>query len=229
MSERPLPTWKGEGPVAPPPARPDVSVGRLVATLGVIGALAGFLIVVAYGWTQPVIQAHKAAMLQAAIEEVLKAPHRFDTLYAYGGALVAEPPAGVDRRTLEPVYAGYRDNGDRIGFAIRAAEPGYQDVVVLLYGYDPGSGTVLGMKVLESRETPGLGDRILRDSQFIAEFEGARPPLQPVKAGAGGDDPAKVDMITGATISSRTVVRAINRSLERLGPLLDAYRPGGGS
>ncbi len=228
MSERPPPVREGDRRGAPPPERPVVRAWRLVATLGAIGALAGLLIIVVYGWTQPAIRAHKAEMLRIAIEEVLKAPHRYDTLYLYLGQLTAEPPTGVDRRMLEQVYVGYRESGERVGFAVRATEPGFQDLVVLLYGYDPATETLLGMKVLESRETPGLGDKILKDTHFIAEFAGAAPPLLGVKAGAGEDDPQKVDMITGATISSRAVIRAINSSVERLGPLLDAYREEGG-
>jgi electron transport complex protein RnfG len=79
------------------------------------------------------------------------------------------------------------------------------------------------MEVVENKETPGLGDKIVKDASFVAEFEGARAPLVGVKAGAGDGDPGEVDMITGATISSRAVIAIINHRLDRLGPLLRSY------
>ncbi|MFQ5456989.1 MAG: FMN-binding protein, partial [Myxococcota bacterium] len=67
-----------------------------------------------------------------------------------------------------------------------------------------------------------LGDRIVKDADFVAQFAGRVPPLAGVMAGRGKGGPSEVDLITGATISSRTVVRIINGALARLGPGLDA-------
>lgn len=202
------------------PSLPEVQSNRLLATLGTAGALAGLLIVFVFQATAPAIEAHKAEVLRQAIHEVLKAPDSYDTLFVTEGGLVVDPPDGADVRTLEQVYLGFRA-GQPIGFAIAAGKPGFQDVIRLIFGYDPTTGTVLGMKVLESKETPGLGDKIEKDSTFVRQFDGATPPLTGVKRGRAGDDRSKVDMITGATISSRTVIQIIDDALARLGPLLD--------
>lgn len=196
---------------------------RLVTTLAVAGAMAGLLIVVVFEWAQPRIEAHQAAVLAAAIDNVLAAPARYDTLYVVDGALRETPPEGVLERDLERVFLGYDESDVPVGFAVTGAEPGYQDVVRLIFGYDPGSGEVVGMEVLESKETPGLGDRIEKDAGFVAEFDGVQAPLVGVKQSAGQGDPHEVDMITGATISSRTVIAIINHRLEELGSLLDTY------
>ena len=55
--------------------------------------------------------------------------------------------------------------------AVPAAGPGFQDTIALLYGYQPAEQRVVGMEVLESRETPGLGDKIFKDAEFVAEFD----------------------------------------------------------
>jgi electron transport complex protein RnfG len=200
---------------------PDVPAWRLLLTLGMAGALAGLLIVFVHQGTQPRIQAYKALQLRLAVSEVLKAPARWDTLYVYEGALVAAPPAGTTG--LEMVFLGYDEFGDRVGFAIQGAEPGFQDIIELIFGYDADARTVLGMKVLANKETPGLGDKIVKDSAFVAEFEGPEAPLAGVKSGRATGAANEVDMITGATISSRAVIAIINHQLERLGPMLDAY------
>ena len=98
-----------------------------------------------------------------------------------------------------------------IGYAIPGAGPGFQDTIKLLYGYRPESKKVVGMEVLESRETPGLGDKIYKDLAFVGAF--ADLPIEPiievVKKGRKVSD-NQVDAITGATISSRAVVKIIN-------------------
>jgi electron transport complex protein RnfG len=201
----------------------DVPSWRLLATLGIAGAAAGLLVVLVQGWAEPRIESHRAAVLQAAIMNVLGEPARYDTLYVTEAGLTSRPAAGTDTGTADRVYLGYDAAGRPVGYAITAAEPGFQDVIRLIFGYEPGSGEVLGMQVLENKETPGLGDKIEKDASFVAEFDGARAPLAGVKAGAGVGEPGEVDMITGATISSRAVIGIINHRLERLDPILRTY------
>lgn len=211
-------------PPAAEHAPPRVPAARLLTTLGTGGALAGALLVFAYQATQPTILANKRKELAQAIEEVLRAPQRYDTLYVYRNALYRELPPGVDARDLERVYLGYAANGRRIGFAVESGAAGFQDRIGLIFGYNPATGRLLGMKVLQSTETPGLGDKIYKDTAFVGQFTRVAVPLHGVKRGAGRGDSAEVDMITGATISSRAVIRAINDALARLRPLLDGYR-----
>jgi len=208
---------------APLQPKPDVPAWRLLLTLGLAGALAGFLLVFVYQLTLPIIERNKAERLAAAIEEVLKAPDHYDTLYVSDGALTKQLPPGADRARLDAVYLGYHADGTRIGYAIASQEPGFQDQVRLIFGYDDATNTLLGMKVLESKETPGLGDKIEKSEAFVSQFDGVEAPLKGVKAREGTGDPHEVDMITGATISSRTVIRIINDALERMGPMLKAF------
>jgi electron transport complex protein RnfG len=197
--------------------RPQVSAARLIATLGGAGALAGLALVFVYQATQPRIQAHKAKMLRLAIHEVLHDPARYETLYLVDGKLTPDG-SGPDR-----VYLGYDEADQPVGFAIAAGEPGFQDVVRLIFGYDPVAKRVLGMRVLESKETPGLGDKIEKDEAFVDQFEGRAAPLQGVKSGEGRGGDAEIDMITGATISSRAVIRIINNAIGKWQPHLEAY------
>ena len=210
----------GHAPTATPGAAPDVAASRLVATLGLAGALAGLLIVLSWQLTQPTITRNTAARLRAAVEEVLAGPERFDTLYVVAGALTGTPPADG---TGEQVYVGYAGDGRVVGFAIAAAQPGFADVVRLIFGYDHARHQLLGIKVLENKETPGLGDKIEKDTAFVGQFTAAATPLRGVKVGRATGDPHEIDMITGATISSRVVIRIVNDALERFDPLIGAW------
>jgi Na+-translocating ferredoxin:NAD+ oxidoreductase subunit G len=199
-----------------------VQSSRLIATLGVAGALAGLLIVSVHQWTQPRILAHQARAIALAVDEVLQGPERTETLFLWDGALTATPPAGVDTVQLDRVWAGYDAGGQRVGFALIGAEAGFQDIIRVMFGYDVASGRVLGMRILESKETPGLGDKIFKDAVFVAQFRTAQLPMIPTKPGTGTGDPREVDTITGATISARTVINIINNRVERMRPLLES-------
>lgn len=193
--------------------RPASSV-RLVLSLAAAGAIAGFVIVLVHLWSQPRIQAHQARVLNEAVQEVLGAPEEMATLFLMDGEFTAAPAA--DTADLDRIYAGYDADGTLLGVAVVAAEPGFQDIIRLIFGYDPDTGTVLGMKVLESKETPGLGDKIEKDADFVAEFAGVATPLMGVKSGKSTGAPGEVDMITGATISSQAIVDIINNRLDVL-------------
>ena len=208
---------------APPVARKEVPSWKLLSIMTAAGAVAGLLIVTAFQVTLPRIQHHQGEVMQRAIREVLKSPASFDTLYLHGGALVKTLPAGTSSKGLEKIYLGYDAGGRRIGFAVSAAENGFQDLVTLMFGYDASSRRVIAMKVVANKETPGLGDKIEKDSAFVGEFLGAVAPLRGVKPGTGKAD-ADIEMITGATISSRAVIRIINNAIARWQPLMDAYR-----
>jgi Na+-translocating ferredoxin:NAD+ oxidoreductase subunit G len=211
------------GSAAGPPREP---AWRLVLTLAVAGGLAGLLIVSVHQWTEPRIMAHRAAAIAAAVDEVLQGPERTETLFLWDGRLTAQPPAGADTAKLDRIWAGYAASGERVGYAIVGAEAGFQDVIRLMFGYDPTARRVLGMRILESKETPGLGDKIFKDTVFVGQFRTAVAPMLPTKPGTGTGDPREVDTITGATISARTVITIINNRIGALQPLLDAA--GGG-
>lgn len=221
MSDRELPTVEqGEGEAGPPEgAQPEQPAAtRLVGTLGMAAVLAGLAIVFVHQWAQPKIEAHRARELQTAIQEVLGGPERYGTKFVLEGAVRDSLPTGVDSTEAATVYAGYDGTGRLMGYAVPGEKAGYQDVIRLIFGYDPTEDRVLGMKVLESKETPGLGAKITTDSSFVGQFEGIEPPLEGVKDDADG--PNEVDMITGATISSEAVIDIINGRLEAIGPAL---------
>jgi electron transport complex protein RnfG len=209
---------------APPVTVKDVRSWKLLAMMTGGGAIAGLLIVSVYTMTLPHIEEHQGEVMQAAIREVLKAPASYDTLYLADGKLVKTLPSGASAKTTEKVYLGHDASGRRIGFALGGTENGFQDPVTVMFGYDAGARKLIAMKVIANKETPGLGNKIETDSVFVNGFVNASTPLNGVKKDRGKGGPADVVMITGATISSRAVIRIINNTIARWQPLMDAYR-----
>lgn len=186
---------------------------RLVASLAVAGFLSGLIIIGIYVATLPTITANKAQELREAVFRVLPGVSQMHK-FRYDGTQLVNADGGKDGE--DTVYAGYNDKGRFIGYAIASAGPGFQDTVSLLFGYLPDSRKVVGMWILESRETPGLGDKIYKDAEFVANFDdlATEPAIVAVKKGHKAK-PNEIDAITGATISSKAVVRIINEGIQR--------------
>lgn len=183
---------------------------RLVATLTIAGLFSGLSIVIAYRATLPRIQANQRAALERAVFEVLPGTTRLER-FSWDGTALA--PSTADQGALQDsIFAGYGEGDALVGFAVPGAGAGFADTIKLIYGLDPSGERVLGMKVLESRETPGLGDKIYKDSKFVAEFRDlvVEPVIELIKG--HGDKTNQVDAITGATISSRAVVKILNQT-----------------
>jgi electron transport complex protein RnfG len=186
---------------------------HLVGTLTLAGLLSGVLLTTAYLWTLPQIEANRAAALRAAVFQVVPGTASMQKLVLRGDQFALAD--GSERPTDIAIYATYDEAGKHLGYAIPSAGPGFADTISLIYGYDPVQRCVVGMQILESRETPGLGDKIFKDPKFGAEFQklAVEPAIVVVKNGAG-TKPNEVDGITGATISSKAVVKIVNAGNE---------------
>ena len=100
--------------------------------------------------------------------------------------------------------------GQKTGHVFLTQVQGYSGPITLMFGMD-SSGTVTGLRVLSHTETPGLGAKITT-AQFRDQFRNKRPEQLLLKK----DDPARgqIDAVTGATISSRAVTKALSTTLE---------------
>lgn len=91
---------------------------------------------------------------------------------------------------------------------------GYSGDIRLLVAIG-ADGTVLGVRVLEHRETPGLGDRIERGrSDWLEQFEGKTLGNPPAEDWAPDRRSGAFDTVTSATITSAAVVDAVKRVLQ---------------
>jgi electron transport complex protein RnfG len=198
----------------------------MMATLGVAGLCSGLTLAGVFLITLPMIERNRAEAIERAIYKVLPGASSRVAFVVRDGNLTRFEEAGIPKE--EAVFAGFDESGAPLGFAIPAQGPGFQDTIKLLYGYDPKRRRVVGMEVLESKETPGLGDKIFKDMEFVGAFRdlAVEPEVVVTKKGSTRDN--EVDAISGATISSQAVVRIINlanaRWLERL-PELQAVPP----
>jgi electron transport complex protein RnfG len=210
-----------------PSTAPASSAKMLRAMVG-IGLICALMIVLTFEGTLPIIEKNKAEALEKAIFKVLPGTVTKKTFKLEDNHVFTE--ITTEEKEAPLAYAGYDENGELVGIALEASGMGFADVLRVLYGYDPEKQVVVGFYVLESKETPGLGDKIEKDENFLANFEALDVSLKddgsavknmvvPVKNGEK-DDPWEVDGITGATISSRAIGNIIGASTSEWVPLL---------
>lgn len=216
-------------PQTGPEGRPPEGGARMVVVMGLVGLIASVILVATYRITAPYIAANREAALEAAIFQVLQGTTRRAVFEVEDdGSVVRVDELEPGRR---PIFAGYDSSGSLVGLAFEGTGQGFQDVLNILIGYDPGCECVVGMKVLESKETPGLGDKIEKDPAFgqnlthldvrlTQDDKGLAHPVELVKRGQKSD-PWQVEGITGATISSRAVVRIIDANAAELIPIIE--------
>ena len=181
---------------------------RLIMSMAIAGFISGFIIIAIYMLTFETIKENKARELQQAVVKVLPGAVKMQKLHYEDNKLVLVHKDGIDD---EMVFAGYDAQGKFKGYAIQGAGPGFQDTIALLFGYLSSETKITGMEILDSRETPGLGDKIFKDMDFVNEFKGLsiKADIKAVKKGTKSNV-SEIDAITGATISSKAVVKIIN-------------------
>lgn len=195
---------------------------RLILTLGMAGLFSGLILVTIYLATRPLILRNQEAALEAAIYRVVPNAQTRKAFVVRDGELL--PHEGTaSPQTGEVIYGAYNAAGELEGFAIPAEGNGFQDTIQLIYGYNPETNQVIGMEVLESRETPGLGDKIIKDEHFLENFKAlsVEPEIVTVKPGEK-TAANQVDTISGATISSKAVVSILNNANRRFIPLISS-------
>ncbi|MDF7680835.1 electron transport complex subunit RsxG [Enterobacteriaceae bacterium ESL0689] len=158
--------------------------------------------------TQSPIQQQAANQQRALFSQIIPA-HIYNNDLLKSCYLVTTPLLGKGQHKIWIA----RDNTIPVGVVMEATAPdGYAGAIQLLVAADM-KGTILGVRVTEHHETPGLGDKIeLRRSDWINQFAGktvnrSADPHWAVKK-EGGD----FDQFTGATITPRAVVNAVKRA-----------------
>ena len=208
-----------------PQTTPAVAMNR---TLGLIAAICGLIIVSAYQGTYDAVQENKRIAVERAVFKVIPAAKSIVEYAALptGGVEKIGASGTVPAGALK-FYAGYDEGGGLAGIAAEGAAKGYADNVRILFAYDLATSSISAFSVVAMRETPGIGDKILVDKEFLANFPLDATVSADLKALANAivtvkhgskTKPWEVDAISGATITSRAVGKAINDAAQALVP-----------
>ena len=210
------------------------TIWPMYRTLVGLGMACALCIVSVFILTAPAIEQNQKAALQNAIFNVLPGTETTGAFeYSESAGFIQVGEASGDNA----VYAGFDPQGRLVGVALSTQGQGYQDKIRILYGYSPSRQAIVGMQVLESRETPGLGDKIETDAAFLENFieldvslnaagTDLNNAIAMVKSGQK-NQAWQIDGITGATISSQAITDMLDVSarhwLPRIVANLDSF------
>ena len=157
-------------------------------------------------------------------------------------ALQAVLPGAAQTKLLNPhatpedrVYAGLGERGQTLGYAATGSAQGYSSKIAVMVGFgaDPFKLAIVNIRVIDQQETPGLGANIQKQStnktlwtvfglveespNIPLSFQGqfAKQVLDTLQL-SKTPAPDKVLAITGATISSAAVLRAVKAAGEKV-------------
>ena len=107
-------------------------------------------------------------------------------------------------------YEAKDDAGELVGYIVPSESHGFDGAIKIIIGVSP-EGKVIDYSVLAQKETPGLGDPIAGE-KFRSQFRGKGVELLEVVK--NDDKTDKINALTGATISSKAVTKAVVEGLE---------------
>ena len=209
---------------------PPTPTRAMIVTLGLVAAICGLIIVGAYEGSLSAVQDNRRVAMRRAIDKVLPGAHKTVAYHALADGAVQAAGAGDPPAGALVFHAAYDASGQLMGIAAEGAAKGYADTVRILFGYSPRCACVVGIGVVSMRETPGIGDKILVDAAFLANFKALDVQLKADLKGLANEVKTvkhgtktqawQVDAISGATVTSRAVGRAINDAAQALLPRL---------
>jgi electron transport complex protein RnfG len=202
----------------------------LLRVLGIVSAICGLIIVGTYELTLPAANANRRIALERAVFKVVPTAKSIVEYYALPAGGIAAVKGGETPTGAAKFYAAYDEAGKLTGIAAEAGAKGYADMVRIMFGYDAACQCVTGISVVSMNETPGIGDKIRIDKDFLANFKALDVKLKDdmsalvneVKAVKHGTktNPWQIDAIAGATVTSRAVGKGINDAAQFLLPKL---------
>lgn len=152
------------------------------------------------------------SILNAVIDE-----NSYDNIIQLDCALVTSAEL-LGSNQPQHIYRATKQ-GQAVAAAIETTAPdGYSGKIQLVVGItssQAGSATVTGVRVLEHKETPGLGDKVdLRISNWVLDFDNQSYSEEIATNWAVKKDGGQFDQFTGATITPRAVVSAVKLSID---------------
>lgn len=140
--------------------------------------------------TAPIIEAATVAAETAARTELLPDASGFTQV------------TDIQVENVSGIYTA--DNG--VGAVVTASAKGYGGDVVVMVAFN-SDDTIKAIKVTEQSETKGIGSNVVDNKDYLARYEGLSAAGQLVLN-------QDVDAYTGATISSRAVITAVNSAID---------------
>ena len=169
----------------------------------------------AYLWTLPTIEAAASEEKMKLIDEVL--PRKSYDNDLLKDAVQLAPTAALGQDEASTAYRARKD-GKASALVLEAVAPdGYAGKIRLLIALG-ADGALLGVRVTQHKETPGLGDYIEpkkdknKERPWITQFNGLAPTSTEEREWKVKKDGGRFDSVAGATVTPRAVIKAVRKA-----------------
>ncbi|EGQ9769941.1 electron transport complex subunit RsxG [Vibrio alginolyticus] len=179
-------------------------------TLAIFACATTGLVALTQYLTKDQIKVQEQKQLLSVLNQVIP-ENMHDNALTQACTMVTSPDLGTLRAM--PAYLATK-NGEPIAIAIESIAPdGYNGEIKVITGID-NQGNILGTRVLNHQETPGLGDKIdLRVTDWILSFTGKQVTENNWNSWKVRKDGGDFDQFTGATITPRAVVKVVRNTV----------------
>jgi len=172
-------------------ARQSATPFQMIVSVVVVCAVAAGGLALTYSVTKDRIAEQDRLAREKALKSALPDALTFEPV---SEAAVAAAQQAAGEVIVYGVYEAKSD-GETVGWGVEVGPRGYGGPIRMVVGLDR-DGKVVGVSIVSMNETPGLGSQIVERKSFFTQFVGVT--AETVEA-----DVKKLDMITGATKSSR--------------------------
>ena len=179
-------------------------------TLAIFACATTGLVALTQYLTKDQIKIQEQQQLLSVLNQVIP-ENMHDNALTQACTMVTSPDLGTLRAM--PAYLATK-NGEPTAIAIESIAPdGYNGEIKVITGID-NQGNILGTRVLNHQETPGLGDKIdLRVTDWILSFTGKQVTENNWNSWKVRKDGGDFDQFTGATITPRAVVKVVRNTV----------------
>ena len=187
-------------------------IPRPVLVIAIITLLAGLALGGVYSLTKDTIaeqqqkkawESYRTVVPQAESFRAVQAPDIYGQIYG----------TSFGRTTINEAVIGMDASGKTVGYAISAtSSEGYDGNITVSVGIS-ADGVVNSIVFTELHETPGKG-MLAADPAFKDQFNNRAVTSFKLIMGSGGATANGIDCISGATVSSKAIVNAVNAALD---------------
>ena len=180
-------------------------------SLAIFALISAVFVAVTHQLTKDKIIENQAMLLMLALNEVVSTD-RYDNDLANSKIILKPQDTGFAKDT--PVYLATLKGVPSTAIFEVTTLKGYSGAITLLVGINAKDHTLSGVRIVEHKETPGLGDKMeTRKTNWVLAFNGKslnNPSMSGWQVKKDGGD---FDQFTGATITPRAIVNAVKTTL----------------
>ncbi|MGE5372544.1 MAG: FMN-binding protein [Solirubrobacterales bacterium] len=170
------------------------SIFKIALNLTLACIISGAIIAVVYFLTADIAKQKQAELKKLALQSIVEGADQYTPVQGKPGC-----------------YKATRDN-ELIAYIVPSESKGYGGSIKLLVAVGPDL-KVLRYTILESKETPGLGDKAAKPP-FMDQFAGKTSAQLEVTKDATNKE--NIQAISGATITSRAVTLAVKKAVDEV-------------